>query len=298
MTPEQLLLDLPDLASSDPNNMPEVPVYVIHWNAPEWCVRTVRSLRASQHLRISLTIIDNGGLSEEALAGLQGAEIISTGANIGYTGGANRAIEAWRTTSSPIAVIACHDVELHDEALSLLVRAVGQPGIGIAGLTTSGYRDTPTAPVPPCSLILDSVSWVTGAVMVLSRACVDAVGQFDERLGSYAEDVDYCWRAADTGWGIVAVPGLTARCLGQVAENSTLMTRVNALRLIRFRRGRIGFALRLIAEVGLTTADGLRCLSPALRRRSLRMMAAHRATFAELPLLWRRVDNDVLKWPA
>ena len=124
MTPEQLVLDLPDLGTSDPNNMPEVLVYVIHWNAPEWCVRTVRSFRASQHLRTRLTIIDNGGLSEDALAKLQGTEIISTGANIGYTGGANRAFEAWRTTSSPVAVIACHDVELHEEALSLLVQAV------------------------------------------------------------------------------------------------------------------------------------------------------------------------------
>ena len=180
MTPEQLVLDLPDLETSDPNNMPEVPVYVIHWNAPEWCVRTVRSLRASQHLRTRLTIIDNGGLSEDALAKLQGTEIISTGANIGYTGGANRAFEAWRTTSSPVAVIACHDVELHEEALSLLVQAVGLPGVGIAGLTASGH-DAPTSPVPPCPVILDNVSWVTGAVMVLSRACVEAVGQFDER---------------------------------------------------------------------------------------------------------------------
>jgi GT2 family glycosyltransferase len=274
---------------------PEVPVYVVHWNAPEWCVRTVHSIRASDHVRPRVTIIDNGGLHAEAIGQLGEAEVVATGANLGFTGGVNRALEAWRATDAPVVVIACHDVELHPDALSLLLRAVEVPGVGIAGVADISTAP-PASPHPPCTLAVDNVSWVGGALMVLTRDCVDAVGRFDERLGSYAEDVDYCWRATDAGWAIVTVRGVSARCLGQVAENSTLLTHVNSMRMVRYRRGRIGFGLRWLTELVLTAATSVRALVPSLRRRALRHLPVHRAALAELPLLWRPIDHDVLSW--
>ncbi len=295
MTLQQLTIQMP-FPTADDEHDDVVPVYVIHWNAPEWCLRTVRSLLASEHQRVAVTIVDNGGLPAGFVDQIPGVDVICTGANLGFTGGANVALAAWRRTSSPVAVIACHDVELHPEALSLLVSAVRAPGVGIAGCSAIG-GDRPTSPAPPLSLVLDNVSWVGGALMVFNRDCVDAVGRFDERLGSYAEDVDYCWRATDAGWGVVAVPGITARAVGQVAENPTLLTHVNSLRMVRFRRGRVAFALRLVTEVGMTAWDGLRLLLPDQRRRARRLIPVHLAAFAELPLLWRRVGDDGLRWP-
>lgn len=48
--------------------------------------------------------------------------------------------------------------------------------------------------------------WVAGTAMLLRRAVVEKVGNLDERIFMYAEDVDYCVRATQAGFsvGIVA----------------------------------------------------------------------------------------------
>ncbi len=38
-----------------------LPVYVIHYHAPEWCKATVESLRAGE-LPVCVHVVDNGGL--------------------------------------------------------------------------------------------------------------------------------------------------------------------------------------------------------------------------------------------
>ncbi len=50
------------------------------------------------------------------------------------------------------------------------------------------------------------VSVVTGAVMLISRECFDALNGFDELLASYLQDVDLCLRARRSGFGIVFTP--------------------------------------------------------------------------------------------
>ncbi len=50
------------------------------------------------------------------------------------------------------------------------------------------------------------VSVVTGAVLLMSRACFQALNGFDELLASYLQDVDLCLRARRSGFGIVFTP--------------------------------------------------------------------------------------------
>jgi GT2 family glycosyltransferase len=51
------------------------------------------------------------------------------------------------------------------------------------------------------------VSAVTGAVMLVSRTCFDALNGFDENLPTFLQDVDLCRRAYEAGFAVVFEPG-------------------------------------------------------------------------------------------
>jgi GT2 family glycosyltransferase len=50
------------------------------------------------------------------------------------------------------------------------------------------------------------VKAVSGSCMLISRACYDAVGEFDEKIFAYQEDSDYCFRAREKGFKVMYVP--------------------------------------------------------------------------------------------
>ncbi len=47
-----------------------------------------------------------------------------------------------------------------------------------------------------------NVDWLTGACLLVRRACLDAVGLLDEGYAMYAEELDWCYRAWRSGWAI------------------------------------------------------------------------------------------------
>ena len=57
------------------------------------------------------------------------------------------------------------------------------------------YRAVATQKMTP-------VAWVTGACVLLCRACLDDIGGFDEQFFMYYEDVDLCRRCQQAGWSV------------------------------------------------------------------------------------------------
>jgi hypothetical protein len=50
------------------------------------------------------------------------------------------------------------------------------------------------------------VDWVSGAAMTVRRPAFADCGTLDESFAFYAQDLDYCRRAADAGWRIAVSP--------------------------------------------------------------------------------------------
>ncbi len=50
------------------------------------------------------------------------------------------------------------------------------------------------------------VKAVSGSCMFITRACYDAVGEFDEKIFAYQEDSDFCLRAREKGFKVMYVP--------------------------------------------------------------------------------------------
>ena len=54
-----------------------------------------------------------------------------------------------------------------------------------------------------------AVDAINGACMLIRRAALEAVGDFDERYWMYMEDLDLCYRFAEAGWVTWFEPGAT-----------------------------------------------------------------------------------------
>jgi GT2 family glycosyltransferase len=58
------------------------------------------------------------------------------------------------------------------------------------------------------------VDWVSGAAVAIRRQAWAEVGPFDDTYGFYAQDLDFCLRLRDAGWGVRVVPGWVVTHLG------------------------------------------------------------------------------------
>ncbi len=80
---------------------------------------------------------------------------------------------------------------------------------GLAGHWFEGRPETDPGPLGRLG-VRQSMSAVTGAAMLVSRACLEAVGPFDEELFAIAyNDVDFCLRAGEKGFRTVWTPFAT-----------------------------------------------------------------------------------------
>ncbi|HET6384416.1 MAG TPA: glycosyltransferase family 2 protein [Armatimonadota bacterium] len=48
--------------------------------------------------------------------------------------------------------------------------------------------------------------WLSGSVLMVSRPALEEIGLLDERFFMYCEDMDWCRRAHDRGWGVFYQP--------------------------------------------------------------------------------------------
>jgi N-acetylglucosaminyl-diphospho-decaprenol L-rhamnosyltransferase len=242
-----------------------LPVYVIHWNAPEMLERSLASLVLSEGVDVEITVIDCASEDEALRRASKRApaqvRIERLERNIGFAGAANHAIALAMEKEAPVMAIAAHDIIVRPETLAVLKRCLdADPTIGIVGpmlMSEDWSTAKPTRGLWFGSGGLDRVldpgwrehdrfletDWVTGALLLLRRTCVDEVGGFWTELFAYCEDVDFCLRARDAGWRVGVWTTAFAREPGTTVASTRhvyLITR-NALVLTRRRDGRAGF---------------------------------------------------------
>jgi GT2 family glycosyltransferase len=80
---------------------------------------------------------------------------------------------------------------------------------GLAGHWFGGQRQSQPGPMARLH-VRQSLTAVTGACMLISRACIAAVGGFDEKhFGIAYNDIDFCLRAGAAGYRVVWTPFAT-----------------------------------------------------------------------------------------
>ncbi|MFF4434302.1 glycosyltransferase [Streptomyces sp. NPDC001513] len=208
------------------------------------------------------------------------ATVVQTGRNAGYAAGVNAALGAAAAWEGGFrAALVCNpDVRMRRGCAALLLDALGAPAhgggrVGISvpllyeedgrtllhslrresrvtralGEAVMGNRRAGRFPrwselvTDPAAYERATVAdWATGALMALSRECLDACGAWDESFFLYSEETEYCLRARDRGYVTRLEPAASATHLGgdsQVSPRLWTLLTLNRVRLYGRRHG-------------------------------------------------------------
>jgi GT2 family glycosyltransferase len=207
-----------------------VAVVVLSWNGRRYTEECLHSLVA-QRTPHRVYVVDNAsadGTAEAIRIGFPHARVIINAVNMGFAAGNNVGLAAAFADGADAALVLNNDATLESDTLERLVEAVtAHPDAGIlsplilfeasphtiwfAGARISPWRGNSTHEhygaardaIPPD---IRPIARATGCAMLITRACYQRIGGFDEPLFMYFEDLDYSLRARQQGFGILLVP--------------------------------------------------------------------------------------------
>jgi N-acetylglucosaminyl-diphospho-decaprenol L-rhamnosyltransferase len=161
--------------------------------------------------------------------------VLRPGRNLGFGAGANRGLATLAGDSSPEWVLVSNsDLVVHHGALAALRGAleerrawalVGPRIFDVDGTVYPSVRRFPSFldaaghallalfnpenrftkrynPGTPEGEDVVEAGWISGSCFMARRSALEELGGFDEAYFMYAEDMDLCWRAHHSGWGV------------------------------------------------------------------------------------------------
>jgi GT2 family glycosyltransferase len=256
-------------------------VVVLNWNGWQDTVTCVASCRTLTWPNFRIVIVDNGSTDgSEAILRTEcpDADIIQTGANLGFAGGNNIAVHRAMEHGYDYVWLLNNDTVVDPQALTMLVEALERdPSAGIAG-SKIYYLDDPQRiwfaggawsrgrlrlrqrgahhldmgqfdiPGPTGS--------VSGCSMLVSRRVIEKIGPMDERYFLYWEDTDWCARAGKQDFRVLFVPASRVwhKVSATVAPRSELQSYYNTRSALIFCRQHDLVSLPLFLAYALADA--------------------------------------------
>lgn len=214
----------------------DLSVIVVSWNTRAMLLACLASLK--RHLgawSYEVIVVDNDsadGSAEAVEAAFPAVQVIRSGANLGFAAGVNLGAAVARGRH---LWLLNPDARLdHDAYAPLASRLARDPACGACGpllrdVDGSVQRTANRFYAPDRSLVVNEltgpllarlsggrfldgvtfdhatarpVDWLKGAALLIRREAWDAVGPLDERFFLYAEEIDWCKRAAAAGWTV------------------------------------------------------------------------------------------------
>jgi N-acetylglucosaminyl-diphospho-decaprenol L-rhamnosyltransferase len=302
-------------AAADACTRVDCAVVVVTYNSAEDIGALLASLpAATEGLSVRCLVVDNGSADAtvEVASGVPGVVCIETGANLGYAGGVN----VGRAQAAPYAslLILNPDVRLEAGCVTRLWTALEDSNVGIAvprmadesGKLFYSLRREPSVsravgdalfgswfPGRPAwfsEFVRDPASystrgsfdWAGGAVLLISAACDEVVGAWDEdRFFMYAEETDVAARARDAGFRIDYIPEARVRHRGGGSGQSESLVALAAVNRIRYYEKRHGQPWRVLFRSAVVLHEILRVRERAHRRALAAVL--RRSAWAGLP---------------
>lgn len=216
-------------SGDSPAQAPRVGAVVLNYRTAEQAALAARLLLASDAPFADIVVADNGdgAACREALSLTGGpVRVVATGGNLGFSGGCNAGIRDVLARGADAVLLVNSDAIVPPDCLGRLVAAWrAHPSAGIVApvvrsralpgtvLSAGLDYDERSGRMRHREAIAsrgDAPAAVSGCVMLLSRAVVEAIGPLSEEYFFAFEDIDYCLRARAAGFDVVVVPDATA----------------------------------------------------------------------------------------
>ncbi|MGX9295454.1 glycosyltransferase family 2 protein [Tsukamurella paurometabola] len=250
---------------------------------------------------------DNGsvdGAPEAAAAAHPEAELLRTGANLGYGGAINYAVARLDLGALDYLLISNPDVVFGPGSIDALVAAAARhPRAGSLGplirdpdgTVYPSARNVPSMRFGIGHALLGAVwksnpwtrayqqsqaevaereaGWLSGSCLLVRTEAFAAIGGFDDRYFMYMEDVDFGDRLARAGWSNVYVPTAEivhakGHAAGKVPELMLPAHHDSAYRFFADRHpGPAAAPLRAAMKVGLAARSRISVLAATRRRK-------------------------------
>ncbi|MBS4103853.1 glycosyltransferase family 2 protein [Tsukamurella paurometabola] len=250
---------------------------------------------------------DNGsvdGSPEAAAAAHPEAELLRTGANLGYGGAINYAVARLDLGALDYLLISNPDVVFGPGSIDALVAAAARhPRAGSLGplirdpdgTVYPSARNVPSMRFGIGHALLGAVwksnpwtrayqqsqaevaereaGWLSGSCLLVRTEAFAAIGGFDDRYFMYMEDVDFGDRLARAGWSNVYVPTAEivhakGHAAGKVPELMLPAHHDSAYRFFADRHpGPAAAPLRAAMKVGLAARSRISVLAATRRRK-------------------------------
>ena len=218
------------IADGSADRLPSVAVILVHWEkaSVEDTVECLDSLARVDYPRLLVILVNNGvpdfpsGRFRGALPGLR---IVTSGENLGFTGGNNLGIERALREGAELFLLLNNDTVVRLDLIRSLLPAFRGRDVGIVGPVIT-YYDAPdkvwfaggtynrwlgfTFHTDMGERLRPGargrrVDWVTGCALFVRREVFETVGMLWDALFIYFEDAEFCLRAARAGHRCVLV---------------------------------------------------------------------------------------------
>jgi GT2 family glycosyltransferase len=241
---------------------PELDIVVVTYNSARVIGNLLDSIPAAlDGVLAQVTVVDNGSADTtvELLLSRGDCHVVRS-RNDGYSAGINRGV---REGSGANAILVLNpDTRLHEGSIAPMLKALEMPGVGIVvprivseagqlefslrrapsllralGLTRtrmpalSEYVQEPSAYTYP-----HDVEWATGAVIMMSRGCFDALDGWDESFFLYSEETDFSLRAREIGLATRFEPEAVAMHIGGGSGRNSKTQAMQAINRVRLYR--------------------------------------------------------------
>ncbi|MBD3307451.1 glycosyltransferase [candidate division KSB3 bacterium] len=274
--------------------MVDISVVIVNWNTNALLQRCLESLRRyalseeEGEFAVELWVVDNGssdGSPEMVAQQFPTVRLIRNEANLGFAQANNLALPH---TTGRYMLLLNSDTELQSGVLQEMVTFMVQhPAVGIAGPKLLNPDGTPqyscdAFPRRPFTLLRDklgkilfqgktrsgerermapesadepvAVDYVIGAALLIRRETYEQIGGLDERFFMYAEDIDWCYRAAQAGWSTAYVGNVSLYHLNRGSSDASpelaaRLARLRATSLLQFYRKHYGVLSALLMQV-------------------------------------------------
>jgi GT2 family glycosyltransferase len=257
---------------------PAIDVAIVTWNTRETTLEALRSLLASERDgALAVHVRDNASSDGSARAIRSELPDVSVDAgeeNLGFAAGVNTIL---RRTHAPWCLLLNSDAWPEPGAISRMVAcAERHPRAAVVAARLErpdGSLEPSAWPFPSLRVAVSTifradrhvwshaeerqVDWAVGAALLIRREALREVGEFDESLFMYAEDLEWCWRVRDSGWEIWFAPDAVVRHIGNASGVQKFGARqpaawiANSARVYRRRHSAIGtLAWRLSCAAG------------------------------------------------